>query len=101
MNSGQLGVGRPGDLEKLFDLVAMRRAKVFGKERIGLDDLVVDEFLKTHLDHVENQPMRQTRECNREPARPAGPEPLAAMIRLFTRPGKFSASDSAILPPME
>ena len=36
-----------------------------------------------------------------EPARPAVPEPLAAMIKLFTLPGKFCASDNAMRPPME
>ncbi len=50
--------------------------------------------------------MSRTSRCGKpgmqsEPGRAAGPEPLAAMIKLFTRPGKFCASESAMRPPIE
>jgi len=97
---GQLGVRRPGELEKRFDLVPMPIAIVLGEESVGLDYFIVDEFFK---------PISTMSTTNRwgnpgmqsDPGRAAGPEPLAAMIRLFTRPGKFCANDSAILPPIE
>src|SRR3970040_1799699 len=65
----QLGVSGPRHLEKFFHLAAMLLAKVLREERVRIDNLVVDKFLKAHFDHVENQPMRQTRNTVR--ARPS------------------------------
>ena len=66
----QLRMRLPGELEKFFDLIAVPLTIVAGKKSIGLDDLIVDEFLETHFHHVDHQPMRQA--GNAIGARPGG-----------------------------
>src|SRR5437867_7746094 len=96
----QLGVRRPRELEKFLHLFVMVIAVVFRKERIGITNFMMDEFLESISTRST------TRRCGRpamqsNPGRAAGPDPLAAMIKLFTRPGKFCVAASAMRPPME
>jgi len=65
----QLGVRRPGELEKCFYFVAMAFAILSGKESIRIDDFVVNKFLEAHFHHVEHQTMRQARNTIRAGSR--------------------------------
>jgi len=54
----QLGMGCPCEPVEFFDAVAVPLAEILGKESVGFHDLVTDKLLKSHFDHIENQPMR-------------------------------------------
>src|SRR6185369_17769166 len=55
----ELRMSRPGESEKSLDFGAVPLAIVLGKKGIRFDDLLIDKFLKPHLDHIDYHPMRQ------------------------------------------
>ena len=84
----ELGMGCPEKFEELLHFIGMAVAIVFREKSIarrphGAQTFQVISTIST------------TRRCGKpvmqsDPDRAAGPEPLAAMIRLFTRPGSFA-----------
>jgi hypothetical protein len=55
----ELRVGRPGKPKKFLDFGAMLFAIIFGEKGVGFDDLVINKFLESHFDQVDDHPMRQ------------------------------------------
>ena len=93
------------------DFARQQSASTGLPEHMCKANMAKNHFVLSNMDKILDSltrglPPSTTGRCGKpvmqsDPGRAAGPDPLAAMIKLFTRPGKFCVAASAMRPPME